>query len=256
MTNSFEERYEELQKQGYCILKNHFAPSLIYKCRDAFLPTLNTFLNSNGHLPNRGTNRHFLPMPFEKPCFTSEFFFDPDVLAILRKVLGDRIVADQWGCDVPLPGSDYQAVHVDYQRPLFYETPDLKLPAYMMVVSFGLADITRENGAIEIAPGTHKMSREEAFIAVETSKIKMLPMCMAVGDVLIRHPWTLHRGTPNKTDTPRLLVTIRYVRHWYWDSSREENSIPATVWKSLSSEQKSMLRFSVHPGSCPKATTT
>ena len=89
------------------------------------------------------------------------------------------------------------------------------------------------------------MPREEAINAVETSKINMCPVPMDIGDILIRHPWTLHRGTPNNTDIPRLLVTIRYVRNWYTDDSREVNSIPASVWNSLTSEQRNMLRFPV-----------
>ncbi len=37
------------------------------------------------------------------------------------------------------------------------------------------------------------------------------PVTLEVGDVLIRHPWALHRGTPNLTDAPRALLTIRYI---------------------------------------------
>jgi hypothetical protein len=102
--------------------------------------------------------------------------------------MDDRIVADQWGCDVPLRGSEYQDVHADYQHPLFGEMPGLPLPA-----------------------------------------------C----------PWALHRGTPNATDTPRALVTVRYVRRWYADDSREVNSIPRKVWESLTPEQQNMLRFPI-----------
>ena len=240
-------KIEEFHQQGYCILKEHFAHSLIEDCRIAFLPTLHAYLTDNQQAPNRGENRHFLPMPFERPGFSSEFFFDSEILKIVKGVMGDRIVADQWGCDVPLFDSGYQTLHVDYRRPLFYEMPNLILPAYIMVVSFGLTKITQKNGAIELAPGTHKIDREQAFRAVENSEIKMIPIRLNIGDVLIRHPWTLHRGTPNKTVTPRPLVTIRYVRDWYWDSSRKVNSIPASVWNSLSPEQKSMLRFPVNP---------
>jgi ectoine hydroxylase-related dioxygenase (phytanoyl-CoA dioxygenase family) len=245
MTDPIAYKSEELQKQGYCILKKHFAESLVEDCRVAFLPVLNAYLNRNEHLPNRGTNRHFLPMPFEPPCFASEFFFDTEILQILQNVMGENIVADQWGCDVPLFGSDYQIAHVDYQRPLFFEMPGLHLPPYMMVVSFGLTKIALEDGPIELAPGTHTMPRENAFRAVENSKIKLLPVTLDIGDVLIRHPWTIHRGTPNKSDTPRLLVSMRYVRNWYCDSSREVNTIPMAVWNTLSSAQKTMLRFSV-----------
>jgi hypothetical protein len=46
------------------------------------------------------------------------------------------------------------------KHPLFAEAPDLPLPVYMLVVSFGLIDISPEHGPIEIAPGTHRMPRK------------------------------------------------------------------------------------------------
>lgn len=235
----------ELQDRGYCALREHFARPLIDACRSAFWPVLLAYLETHGHEPNRGPHRHFLPMPFRPPCFAPDFFFDDQVLGIVRAVMDDRVVADQWGCDVALRGSDYQGVHVDYQRPLFSEAPDLSLPAYVLVVSFGLVRITPENGPIEIAPGTHRMPRKEALQAVESGQIGMQPVPLEIGDVLIRHPWALHRGSPNSTDTPRALVSIRYVRPWYADSSREVESIPHAVWGSLTPAQQRVMRFPV-----------
>jgi hypothetical protein len=239
------EKILELQDNGYCVLKSHFAQSLIDSCREAFCPILLAYLETHCHESNRGPHRHFLPMPFEPPCFAPEFFFDTGVLSIVRGVMDDRIVADQWGCDVSLRGSDHQGVHVDYQRPLFGEAPDLPLPAYMLVVSFGLVRIAPEHGPIEIAAGTHRMPRKEALRAVEAAEIVMQPVPLEIGDVLIRHPWALHRGTPNTTDTPRALVTIRYARRWYADNSREVSSIPRAAWESLTSDQRSVMRFPV-----------
>jgi ectoine hydroxylase-related dioxygenase (phytanoyl-CoA dioxygenase family) len=184
-------------------------------------------------------------MPFEPPCFVPEFFFDTDLLSIVRTVMDDRVVADQWGCDVPVRGSEYQGIHVDYQRPLFPEAPDLSLPPYLLIVSFGLVRITLENGPIEIAAGTHRVPRKEALRAVEAGEIDMQPIQLEIGDVLIRHPWALHRGSPNTTDTPRGLASIRYARRWYADSSREVESIPRAVWESLTSGQQDMMRFPV-----------
>src|SRR4051812_20368741 len=99
--NSLADKVEEFQKDGYCILKEQFATSLIDNCRAAFSPIFKTYLDSNEHLPNRGTKRYYLPMPFEPPCFALEFFFDPEILAIVKRLMGDRIIVDQWGCDVP-----------------------------------------------------------------------------------------------------------------------------------------------------------
>jgi hypothetical protein len=182
-------------------------------------------------------------MPFEPPIFVPEFFFDDDVLRIVRGLMDDRIVIDQWGCDVPLRGSEYQGVHVDYQHPLFPEVPDLALPAYALVVSFGLVRIARGHGPIEIAPGTHRMARMDALRAVEIGEIGMQAILLEIGDVLIRHPWVLHRGTPNMTDVPRALATIRYVRRWYADASRDVEDIPRATWESLTAEQQGMMRF-------------
>lgn len=240
-----QDKVAEIQEQGYCILGGRLARPLLDACRDAFWPTLLAHLEKHGHEPNRGAHRHFLPMPFTPPCFTPELFFDPEVLSIVRSVLGDRIVADQWGCDVPLRGSEYQSIHADYQRPLFEETPDLSLPPYMLLVSFGLVPITPASGPIEIAPGTHRLPRADALRAAEAGEIEMRPVPLALGDMLVRHPWALHRGTPNTTDAPRALLTIRYVRRWYADDSREVESLPRAVWETLAPEQRKLMRFPV-----------
>ncbi|MGC9948085.1 MAG: phytanoyl-CoA dioxygenase family protein [Bryobacteraceae bacterium] len=240
-----EDKISELQTEGFCVLKRHFSKSAIQDCREAFWPILLDYLGKNRDQPNRGEHRHFLPMPFDPPCFAPEFFFDTDVLSLLRRAMDDRIVADQWGCDAPLKGSKRQEFHVDYRRPLFCETPDMPLPAYMLVVNFGLIGIAPEHGPIEIAPGTHKMPRSQALRCVAAGSIEARPVTLDLGDVLIRHPWALHRGTPNLTETPRALLTIRYVRRWYADDSREVNSLPLAVWQSLTAEQRSMMRFPV-----------
>jgi len=89
------------------------------------------------------------------------------------------------------------------------------------------------------------MPGNEALRAVESGQIGMEPVPLEIGDVLIRHPWALHRGSPNTTDTPRALVSIRYVRPWYVDDSREVESLPRAVWDSLTSAQQQMMRFPV-----------
>jgi hypothetical protein len=242
----------ELKYSGYCVLKSAFTQSSIDACRDAIWPQLLAYLDAHRNQPNRGTNRYFLPMPFEPPCFAPEFFFNQQVLRIVRAVMDDRIVADQWGCDVSLPGSDHQGIHIDYQRPLFAESPDLPLPPYMLVASFGLLPITPENGPIEIAPATHDLPRKHALQAVEAGEIKLEAVPLEIGDVLIRNPWALHRGSPNTTGTPRALASIRYVRRWYADDSRDVNAIPRAVWQSLTLEQQAMMRFPIEDASGPQ----
>ena len=240
-----DDRLLDIHNNGYSVLKAHLPKSTVTACREAFWQILLEYIQNHGHEPNRGPDRHFLPMPFHRPCFAPEFFFDTTILDVIYGVMGSRIVADQWGCDVALPGSQYQSFHVDYQRPLFEERPDLSMPPYMLVVSFGLIDITAEHGPIEIAARTHQMVREAAIRCVESGECDVHPVLLDVGDVLIRHPWALHRGTPNMTHMPRALATIRYVRRWYVDDSRDVNAIPNATWQSLTTEQRAVLRFPV-----------
>jgi len=234
-----------LQDRGFCILPSRFSRRIIESVREGFRPVLLDYLDKNTDRPNRGPHRYCLPLPFHPPCFAPELFFDAEVLRIVTAAMGARVVADQWYCDVPLRGSICQAMHADYQRPLFEENPDLALPPYMLAVSFPLVEIAGENGPIEIAPGTHRMPRAAALDAVGEGRIGIEAVPLTPGDVLIRHPWALHRGTPNTTGTPRALATIRYVRQWYTDDSRESGSIPRVVWESLSKEQQSMMRFPI-----------
>jgi ectoine hydroxylase-related dioxygenase (phytanoyl-CoA dioxygenase family) len=125
------------------------------------------------------------------------------------------------------------------------EAPDLSLPPYMLVASFGLVSVTVANGPIEVAVGTHRMPRETAMRALEFGSCEVEPVPLEIGDILVRHPWALHRGTPNQTAIPRALVSVRYVRRWYADDSRDVNAISSAAWKSLSVGQRAMLRFPV-----------
>jgi hypothetical protein len=128
----------ELARDGYCVLRARLDRSLIEAGRAALWPALLAYVEQ--HEPNRGPQRYFFPMPFQRPCYSPEFFFD---------------------------------------------------------------------------------------------------------DVLIRHPWALHRGSPNSSATPRALVTVRYARRWYADDSREVNAIPRAVWNTMNDDQRRMMRFPI-----------
>jgi hypothetical protein len=154
----------------------HLPKRAVIACRNAFWLILLKYIEDNRHKPNRGLHRHYLPMPFHSPCFAPEFFFDKTILDVIPGAMGSRVVADQWGCDVPVRGSEYQSFHVDYHRPLFEEV-DLSLPPYLLVVSFGLVDIGPKLGPIEIAVGTHRMAREVAMRSVETDESDVHLFC-------------------------------------------------------------------------------
>jgi hypothetical protein len=66
------EQNGELAEKGYCVLRACLPWTVVAACKDAFWPILLKYLENHGHEPNRGPHRHFLPMPFDRPCFAPE----------------------------------------------------------------------------------------------------------------------------------------------------------------------------------------
>lgn len=159
----------------------------------------------------------------------------------MEGLVGSDPVMCQWATDTPLKGSDYQEIHRD-TSPLFGDwTPEP--PSYQLAVNFSLSDCTRlEDGPLEVARGTHRLTMEEGESMKARGDIQLEPVFMRAGDVLVRDVRGLHRGTPNKTETQRIMVVIGYSRHWL---RRPEVSviIPRSVHESFGHVAKRLLRF-------------
>lgn len=80
---------------------------------------------------------------------------------------------------------------------------DRETPSFQLAVNFPLIDVTEENGPFDVARGTHMMSKGEALRRLESGEVKLEPVLLKSGDVMIRDVRHLHRGTPNRTNTPR-----------------------------------------------------
>jgi ectoine hydroxylase-related dioxygenase (phytanoyl-CoA dioxygenase family) len=162
------------------------------------------------------------------------------VLGIVARLVGEDAAMCQLATDTPLKGSEYQDVHRD-APPLFPETGQ-ETPPFQLAVNFPLVDVEIENGPFEVARGTHLMSKAEGLRRIEAGEIKLEPITMRLGDVMIRDVRGLHRGTPNRTDTPRPMVVIGYNRRWLL---RPEVSIrvPRATYDTLSARARHLLRF-------------
>lgn len=235
-----EQFAQAVLKDGYCVLPNHFSTSTLNTWRSAFAPLLKDHIEREGNLKNRGTARYYVTLPFIAPFADANIYEDEDILAIIELLVGKDAVMCQLATDTPLLGSEYQDVHRD-TLPLFPETGQ-ETPPYQLAVNFPLVDITLENGPMEITPGTHMMSKEEGLRRMELGEIKLEPVTMQVGDVMIRDVRGLHRGTPNHTPEPRPMVVIGYSRRWLF---RPEVSItiPQQTYDALSVRARHLLRF-------------
>lgn len=225
---------------GYCVLPEHFSKEILKRWNEAFAPLLEAHIAREGHLQNRGPGRYYVTLPFRAPFAEPAFYEDEDVLAIVAGLVGEDPVMPQLATDTPVLGSEYQDIHRD-APPLFPETGQ-ETPPFQLAVNFPLVEVTTENGPFEIAPGTHMISKEEGLRRIEAGEVELEPVTMRLGDVMIRDVRSLHRGTPNRTTTPRPMVVIGYSRRWLF---RPEVSIhvPRVALETLSERARRLLRF-------------
>jgi ectoine hydroxylase-related dioxygenase (phytanoyl-CoA dioxygenase family) len=230
----------DFHRDGFCILRDHFSKTILENWREQFMPLLTAHIEREGHLENRGSRRYYVTLPFDAPFAEPAIYEDDDVLAIVDKLVGPDPVMCQLATDTPCLGSEYQDVHRD-TPPLFPET-GAETPPYQLAVNFPLVDVTVENGPLEVARGTHMLSRGEALARIESGLSPLEPMPMQLGDVMVRDVRGLHRGTPNRTSVPRPMVVIGYSRRWLFRP--EVNiTIPRGVHDKLSARGKQLLRF-------------
>lgn len=227
-------------EDGFCVLREHFARVKMDAWREAFAPLLSRHVEREGHRLNRGPGRYYVTLPFREPFADPEVFEDDDVLGVVRGLVGEDAQFHQLATDTPLLGSEFQDVHRD-APPLFPEW-GRETPPFQLAVNFPLVDVTEENGPFEVARATHMLSKEDGLRRIESGEVKLEPLLMKAGDVLIRDVRGLHRGTPNRTKEPRPMVVLGYSRRWLF---RPEVSIrvPRAALERLSERARQLLRF-------------
>jgi hypothetical protein len=231
---------ERVLEDGFCVLPRHFAREKMDTWREAFAPLLKQHVEREGHRLNRGPGRYYVTLPFREPFEDHSVFEDDDMLAVVFGLVGEDAQFHQLATDTPLLGSEYQDVHRD-APPLFPET-GRETPPFQLAVNFPLVDVGIENGPFEVTRATHMLSKEEGLRRIESGEVKLEPLTLKAGDVLIRDVRGLHRGTPNRTGEPRPMVVLGYSRRWLL---RPEVSIrvPRTALEALSERARFLLRF-------------
>jgi ectoine hydroxylase-related dioxygenase (phytanoyl-CoA dioxygenase family) len=228
------------KRDGFYILRSHFSADLLRKWNQEFQNLLKDHIEREGHIRNRGANRYYVTLPFQDLWADKKIYEDPVILEICERLVGSDMVMCQLATDTPLLDSEYQEIHRD-ALPLFPET-DQETPTFQLAINFPLVPVTEKNGPFEVARGTHMMNKKEGLKFLESGDIKLEPVLMNLGDVMIRDVRGLHRGTPNRTAEPRPMVVIGYSRKWLF---RPEVSIqiPRHEYAKLSERGKQLLRF-------------
>jgi ectoine hydroxylase-related dioxygenase (phytanoyl-CoA dioxygenase family) len=232
---------EDLNRDGICVLRGVFERSLIEEWARAFDSLFKERQNRPGGLAPREQARFYLTLPWVKPFADESVYANRAVLGVINRVLAQEYVLVQLGVDTPVLGSDYQETHRDF-RPLF--TEEIVTPLYALAVNIPLVDVSEENGPFQMARGTHLLEREEGLRKIETGEIPLESFHLEMGDAVIRSPLALHRGSPNRTDTPRPMVVMGYAMHWL-HTPKVDVTVQRDYYESLPAETQKLLRCNV-----------
>lgn len=232
---------QELKRDGICLIRGLFDQKLIDEWAQAFEKLFRERLNQPGGLAPREIARYYLTLPWITPFANELVFANPVIMGVLKRVFFQEYVMVQLGVDLPVQGSDYQEIHRDF-RPLFCD--QIVTPLYALAVNFPLVEVTAENSPFQMARGTHLLPREEGLKKIARNEIPMESFYMQPGDVLVRSPLALHRGSPNRTNQPRPMIVMGYVMHWL-HTPKVDLTLERDYYESLCEEVRQMLRCQV-----------
>jgi ectoine hydroxylase-related dioxygenase (phytanoyl-CoA dioxygenase family) len=238
---SLDRHVDELERDGVCVLRQVLDSALIEEWARAFAAVFEDRARRPGGLAPREQARFYLTLPWGPPFADPAVFAHPAIHEVVERVLGPRYVMVQLGADTPLHGSEYQPIHRDFP-PLFSE--DFVTPLYALAVNVPLVEVTKDRAPFEMARGTHRLPKAEGLARLARGELAMERFLMDPGDVMIRSPLALHRGTPNLTDTPRPMVVMGYVRPWLY-TPKVELRVPRASYEKLEPGIRRLLRCEV-----------
>ena len=169
-------------------------------------------LKRPGGAVGRGPKRYYVEIHPEDIRGFVELVTHPWVVAVSEAILGPDYKVVEIGFDVPLPGAQDQPWHRDFPSP-----QDTLVGRRLNSLAFNLTtvDVFEDMGPFEVAPGTqwdepagyeHEMFPPKSYYPrYEARAQRKMPK---MGDISARSALTIHRGTANRSSTPRPALVL------------------------------------------------
>ncbi|MEO0962388.1 MAG: phytanoyl-CoA dioxygenase family protein [Pseudomonadota bacterium] len=105
---------------------------------------------------------------------------------------------------------------------------------------WAISEFTRENGATQFVPGSHKWDKNRSATDDEIAYAEMSP-----GSVLLYNGTVFHGGGANTTDTNRVGVLLHYTLNWLRQEENQYLSCPPDKAASLPSDLRRLMGYSL-----------
>lgn len=254
-----------LHTRGYVILRNALPQSLYAEAREAFARIFADCVASkhgdDWYQVGRDSgavfwerNRRWRIFPKMTDVFAEpRLLANPAVMPLLAAALGDGFFCKFLSSDTCLAGAELQSPHRELGSGRAWEPC-----AYVVNVPLGPVGI--DDGPLEVWPGSGHLWRNELLdeLGLDTDVqdgrnadceafCRLFPsrrLILEPGDILIRDPGMLHRGTVNRTDVPRSMLTIAYLRRGHWhDYGDARYNLDDATWHSLDAAVRPLFAY-------------
>jgi hypothetical protein len=156
------------------------------------------------------------PPPFA-PYIFSDIVANPFVIQVTRELLGEGVYNSFYNGNTNSPGSGKQPLHRDSRH--LWPGQKVAHPAASVVINISPMDVSEENGAVELWPGSHLDTAVDGRVEeeAEEARRRIVPPVRGTakkGSALIRDIRLWHRGVPNPSDRPRHMIAMIHNVHW------------------------------------------
>ncbi|MEV4659492.1 phytanoyl-CoA dioxygenase family protein [Micromonospora sp. NPDC049301] len=185
----------------------------------------------------RGPQRWYVEIHPEQLSGFVELVTHPWVVSVCRAVLGPEYEIVELGFDIPFPGAAMQPWHRDFPMP-----EDTRRQRRLTSLAFNLTtvDTVEEMGPFEIAPGTqwddgvdfdHEMfPPRERYPRYQQRAVRKYPQR---GDISARSALTIHRGTPNVSQSARPVLVLGVDAPGAGNAAHHDMAVTHDYWASL-----------------------
>ena len=210
---------EAIRQDGYVVIENaipHEPLDVLWEKMDRDSKILIDRQQWGGAGQLKGHLQQGAP-PFA-PFVFPEIVANPFVIQVNTALLGEGFFNSFYSGNTNCPGSGTQPLHRDGAH--LWPGHQPPHPTASVAVNISPHDVTAENGAVELWPGTHLHPFPENVIDEETQEAQRevsppVSGCAKKGSVLIRDMRLWHRGVPNRSDRPRHMIAQVHCIRWY-----------------------------------------
>ncbi len=186
--------------------------------------------------------RHVTAVASKSMTFVSEVLCHPTFLGVSDAILGPSCARYQLNLAHVLdrgPGAAAQFLHRDELVWIHVPRPH---PELQLASVIALVDFTQENGATQVAPGSHRWPLERS-----PEEHELVSAEMPAGSAVIYLGSTLHRGGANTTsDRWRRGMHLSYVLGWLRTEENHYLATPPEIARTLPRQAQELLGYAAH----------